>query len=951
MVIRLVIFLAFLYIRVGDAVSPTDNQDYAALTVLTKHWENLPLSWTGGDPCGNEWVGITCRSSRIISIKLSSVGLTGQLSGDLVSLSELQTLDLSYNIGLTGSLPPNIGQLAKLTILILIGCGFSGTIPDSIGSLQQLTDLSLNSNKFSGQVPASIGKLKELYWLDLSDNKLSGSIPVSDGTNPGLDLLVNAKHFHFGINQLSGTIPDRLFSSDMTLIHLLFDNNNFTGMIPSTLGLVQTLQAVRLDRNKLGGHIPSNLKDLTDVNELVLSNNDFSGPVPDLTGMNNLNYVDMSNNSFAAANVSLWLTSLESLTTVIMENTGLEGQLPVELFCIPLLQTLMMANNQVNGSLDFGTTYSSQLLLIDLRNNSLSEFTVKSSYNFTLMLADNKVCNFSGVNLSYCHAQQDRGSSYSTPVSCPALQCESGQKPSPKCKCGYPYTGTWTFRAPSFSAFGNPNYFKSLQQSLEESLVSLNLPVDSVLLSDVVMDAFGYPKMRVAIFPAGQVLFNTTGVISLGFVFSNQIYQPSKGFGPYVFIADSYPYFGKNNGSRIGVIVGAVVGSSVLFLLLCAGGYAYHRKKIADKAKQQANANSFVSWDSQQTGDGIPQLKAARFFSVEELQKCTNNFSEENIIGAGGYGKVYKGIFADRQMIAIKRSQAGSMQGSREFRNEIELLSRVHHKNLVKLLGFCYDQGEQILVYEFIPNGTLMDALLGTSGIQLDWIRRLMITLGAARGLQYLHELADPPIIHRDIKSTNILLDERLIAKVADFGLSKLFGDTEEKGYVTTQVKGTLGYLDPEYYMTNQVTEKSDVYSFGVVMLEMITARIPIQKGKYIVKEIKTAIDRTKDLYSLQELIDPILLSSATPLVGLEKFVDLALNCVQDSGVDRPTMGELVQEFENIVKLAGMNPSAESGPLSCTYDGASGGDAWNTSTDDSLLRHSGSTPLIRTESR
>ncbi|XP_074309242.1 leucine-rich repeat receptor protein kinase HPCA1-like isoform X4 [Silene latifolia] len=882
MVIRLVIFLAFLYIRVGDAVSPTDNQDYAALTVLTKHWENLPLSWTGGDPCGNEWVGITCRSSRIISIKLSSVGLTGQLSGDLVSLSELQTLDLSYNIGLTGSLPPNIGQLAKLTILILIGCGFSGTIPDSIGSLQQLTDLSLNSNKFSGQVPASIGKLKELYWLDLSDNKLSGSIPVSDGTNPGLDLLVNAKHFHFGINQLSGTIPDRLFSSDMTLIHLLFDNNNFTGMIPSTLGLVQTLQAVRLDRNKLGGHIPSNLKDLTDVNELVLSNNDFSGPVPDLTGMNNLNYVDMSNNSFAAANVSLWLTSLESLTTV---------------------------------------------------------------------LADNKVCNFSGVNLSYCHAQQDRGSSYSTPVSCPALQCESGQKPSPKCKCGYPYTGTWTFRAPSFSAFGNPNYFKSLQQSLEESLVSLNLPVDSVLLSDVVMDAFGYPKMRVAIFPAGQVLFNTTGVISLGFVFSNQIYQPSKGFGPYVFIADSYPYFGKNNGSRIGVIVGAVVGSSVLFLLLCAGGYAYHRKKIADKAKQQANANSFVSWDSQQTGDGIPQLKAARFFSVEELQKCTNNFSEENIIGAGGYGKVYKGIFADRQMIAIKRSQAGSMQGSREFRNEIELLSRVHHKNLVKLLGFCYDQGEQILVYEFIPNGTLMDALLGTSGIQLDWIRRLMITLGAARGLQYLHELADPPIIHRDIKSTNILLDERLIAKVADFGLSKLFGDTEEKGYVTTQVKGTLGYLDPEYYMTNQVTEKSDVYSFGVVMLEMITARIPIQKGKYIVKEIKTAIDRTKDLYSLQELIDPILLSSATPLVGLEKFVDLALNCVQDSGVDRPTMGELVQEFENIVKLAGMNPSAESGPLSCTYDGASGGDAWNTSTDDSLLRHSGSTPLIRTESR
>ncbi|KAL6642386.1 hypothetical protein ACP70R_020567 [Stipagrostis hirtigluma subsp. patula] len=190
----------------------------------------------------------------------------------------------------------------------------------------------------------------------------------------------------------------------------------------------------------------------------------------------------------------------------------------------------------------------------------------------------------------------------------------------------------------------------------------------------------------------------------------------------------------------------------------------------------------------------------------------------------------------------------------------------------------------------------------GKSGVRLDWRRRLRVVLGAAKGIAYLHELADPPIVHRDIKSSNVLLDERLNAKVSDFGLSKPLGE-DGRGQVTTQVKGTMGYLDPEYYMTQQLTEKSDVYSFGVLMLEVATARKPLERGRYVVREVKAAVDRSKGLYGLEALLDPALGAAALP--GLEPYVDLALRCVEEAGADRPSMGEAVAEIERVLKMAG----------------------------------------------
>ncbi|KAM3714953.1 hypothetical protein ACJW31_01G372100 [Castanea mollissima] len=890
----LLLFMQYLVIPL------TANDDFNGLLSLQDELKNTPNWKASADPCDN-WEGIKI---------LTSMNLMGKLSSEISQLSELQTLDLSYNKNITGPLPSSIGNLMNLINVNLIGCSFYGSIPDTIGNLQKLITLSLNNNSFSGHIPTSIGRLSNLYWLDLAENQLEGPLPVSDGNTPGLDMLVKAKHFHLEKNKFSGEIPSKLFSSNMVLKHLLLSSNFLTGNIPETLGSMTHLEVIRFDRNSLSGPVPSNLNDLVNVNELYLSNNMLTGPIPDLTGMNNLHYVDMSNNSFDEFDFPPWISSLESLTTLMMENTHCQGEVPVNLFSLTNLQTVVLRNNRLNGTLDIGTTYSNQLQLIDLQNNSIESFTTRAKgYDKKLILVENPLCE-NNVE-SYCMVPQSKNTStFSTlPNNCQPINCNLDQDSSPNCKCAYPYKGTLFFRAPSFSDLDNPSYYIDIQGSLMKFAQSHKLPVDSV-----------------------------------------STFKPPDKFGPFYFKAMPYgpfseEYIESKKQSSIGVIIGAAIGGTVLLLLLLlAGFYAFHQKRRAERASDQLHP--FARWDPNNGSGGVPQLKGARCFSFEELKKHTNKFSEENSIGSGGYGKVYLGTLPTGQLIAIKRAQKESMQGGLEFKTEIELLSRVHHKNLVSLVGFCFDQGEQMLVYEYVPNGSLKDNLSGKSGFRLDWMRRLKIALGAARGLAYLHELANPPIIHRDIKSTNILLDEHLNAKVSDFGLSKPMGEGE-KGHVSTQVKGTMGYMDPEYYMTQQLTEKSDIYSFGVVMLELITARMPIERGKYIVRVVQTAIDRTKDLYNLQEILDPII-SLQTSLKGLEKFVDLAMRCVEELGGNRPTMGDVVKEIENVMHMVGLNPNAESASTSASYEDVSKGNSGHPYNNEDF-KYSGSFPTSKTD--
>ncbi|MED6133194.1 hypothetical protein PIB30_026263 [Stylosanthes scabra] len=895
---RILMFLLLIFSSILAVAARTANQDYQTLLALKNEWQNTPPDWDrSNDPCGEGWVGIGCINGAVTSITLASMSLSGQLSSDIGGISELRILDLSYNKNLTGPLPMAIGNLRKLTNLILAGCGFSGVIPDTIGNLQRLAFLALNSNNFIGQIPPTIGNLTNLSWLDLSENQLEGPIPISNGTSPGLDMLHQTKHFHFGTNKLSDNIPPQLFNSDMSLIHVLFEGNQFTGNVPSTLGLVQSLEVLRLDGNYLSGSVPTNISNLTNLRDLLLSNNRLSGPLPNLTGLNVLSFLDVSNNSFDPSEFPLWLTSLQSMTTLIMENTKLQGNIPVSFFSLSQLQTVNLKNNQLNGTLDIGTTISDQLEVLNLQTNLIDKFNPEINVSkVEIILVDNPVCG-GGASQDYCSIPQ-QNNLYTTPLNnCVPVTCSTDQKESPNCKCAYPYTGTLAFRAPSFSDLQNQSVFALLESSMMQTFHQYNLPVDTVSVSNPRKEGL-YLDLSLEVFPSGQDRFNRTGIINIGFVLSNQIYKPPAPFGPVNFIADSYEYY---------------TADSVL-IISEGSSKSSHTGLIAGVAG--------AKWEEDASNTSTPQLKGARHFTFEEIQNYTKNFSQANDIGSGGYGKVYRGTLPNGQLIAVKRAQKESMQGGLEFKTEIEMLSRVHHKNLVSLIGFCFEQGEQMLIYEYVPNGTLKDTLSGKSGIKLDWIRRLKIALGAARGLDYLHEHANPSIIHRDIKSTNILLDERLNAKVSDFGLSKPLGDGE-KGYVTTQVKGTMGYLDPEYYMTQQLTEKSDVYSFGVLMLELITARRPIERGKYIVKVVKNAIDKDKEFYGLKEVLDTSLDSGTTP-PGFDKFVDVAMQCVDESSSSRPSMNFVVKEIEKMLQLAGSNPNAESASTSSSYEVSKG---------------------------
>ncbi|CAN8233028.1 unnamed protein product [Cochlearia groenlandica] len=374
----------------------------------------------------------------------------------------------------------------------------------------------------------------------------------------------------------------------------------------------------------------------------------------------------------------------------------------------------------------------------------------------------------------------------------------------------------------------------------------------------------------------------------------------------------------RNSKSHVLAIVVSLIGSAVVLSIFVVFMFLFMKRKKKNKKSSDYSAHTKSkattdSWAPLPTGStqtrstiSLPS-DLCRRFSILEIKTATNNFEEKLIVGVGGFGPVYKGrIDNGATLVAVKRLEITSSQGSKEFETELEMLSMLRHKHLVSLIGYCDDENEMVLVYEYMQHGTVRDHLYKRnkgSHPPLTWKQRLEICIGAARGIQYLHTGTKHTIIHRDIKTTNILLDENYVAKVSDFGLSRVGPTSASQSHVETAVKGTFGYLDPEYYRRQVLTEKSDVYSFGVVLFEVMCCRpVNVQNVPRDETDLVRWVKLNCERGSVDQIVDSDLTADITK-PSLEKFCEVAVSCVRERGNKRPSMNDVVWTLEFVLQL------------------------------------------------
>ncbi|KAG6509381.1 hypothetical protein ZIOFF_027368 [Zingiber officinale] len=819
-----------------------------------------------------EHCGFLVRSKQLLNYNLS-----GNLARELGLLSHLEIMDFMWNV-ISGTIPKEIGNIASLKLLLLSGNKLFGSIPDEIGNLPILNRLQIDENNISGPVPKSFANLRKI------------------------------KHLHMNNNSLSGPIPRELFT--LPIVHLLLDNNNLSGLLPPELWLLSKLKILQLDNNNFSGSIPASYSNMTTLVKLSLRNCNLHGTIPDLSRMSQLGYLDLSWNMLngpVPSNLAI------NITTIDLSHNFLNGTIPSTFNRLQKLQRVSLENNQLVGSVPPSiwqnrTFNANDTLILDFQNNSLTD--IPASYhplNVTVVLYGNPLCsNANQLNIVPLCQPRITGQAFEDPTtsenSCPPCPVDQFYEHNPSsirsCQCSLPLGVGYRLKSPGISDF-RP-YLKDFETRLTTllKLFPYQLYIDSHT-----WESGPRLHMHLKIFPSNSSLFNNSEVFRIADTLASWKIQLSDVYGPYELLNFSRgPRESDSSKARLskgalaGMLLGVIAGAASLSVMLTViimrkhhGYYFISRKRSSVRTQLKLNG--------------------VKCFTFEEMVLATKKFCKSTQVGQGGYGKVYKGTLDDGRSVAIKRALEGSLQGSKEFLTEIEFLSRLHHRNLVSLVGYCDEQNEQMLVYEFMCNGTLRDHLSEKQKESLSFPKRLHIALGSARGILYLHNEADPPIFHRDIKASNILLDSKFIAKVADFGLSRLAPlpdkDGSIPGYVSTVVRGTPGYLDPEYILTHKLTDKSDVYSLGVVFLELLTGMRPISHGKNIVREVRNACQSGL----MFTLVDNRM--GFYPSECMEKFGSLAIRCCSDETDARPSMSEVVAELERVLQMLAEDDSSQ----------------------------------------
>ncbi|CAI5459342.1 unnamed protein product [Closterium sp. Yama58-4] len=733
------------------------------------------------------------------------------------------------------------------------GCGLSGSIPSTIGRLTSLKYFLVNQNRLSGSLPAQIGTLPQLYMLDVMDNQLEGPLPKFEGAK-------ELNHLHMSSN-LFTSVPAEI-SRLPKLMHLLMDSNRLTHDFPLAFNNTN-LTVIYWSNNIIPGPFPSTWF-FPKLKDFLFSNCSLpKQPLPSFPISRNLSNLDLSSNSFTGFIPGSLFWQHPNLVNLNLANNDLNSSFPPAIANATNLQSVFLSGNQLSGPLPDLSSLPS-IVSLSLFDNSLSSIPpamLAKSNNITLQLFNNDLCKPFNPSYTQVCSPPTPLTQYTAPAFCDGLACDNDlyspsaplYNESHSCVCVSPLRVDLELFISDFVV-----YHEALVQQLEQRIYSeltskshINITRPQVLVSSInspaslssLASTFASEHINhqstliitVLFFPPGgdgswyppdtpQAIRSalTTRDLAVRVALGNfGLFRVVGFYGPAPYTPPP-----SLQPSSSGLSTGAIVAISV-----CSAAVAIALMVLLLMRPWERRADLWSSEDYRAI-EGLQVLGVHRC-KLKEIADATQGF--KTLLGEGGYGQVYRGVLESGDVVAVKRAKGHVKMCGTEFRNEIQLLSAVRHRNLVALKGFCVEAGEQLLVYEFIERGTLEDMLRADSKHPLTWRQRVDIACGAASGFAYLHHQIKPPIIHRDVKTANILITAGLEAKVSDFGISKAVPEEAERGgRLETQVKGTVGYLDPQYFQCDLLTEKSDVYSFGIVLLELATGLRPVTNGEHI---------------------------------------------------------------------------------------------------------------------
>lgn len=862
----------------------------------------------------------------IQSINISQNLLKGSIpDGICDNSSRIRVLNLAEN-SFSGSLPPGLGNCSSLEQLCLGSNELTGRLSEDIFRLQKLERLSLQENKFSGQLSSGIGNLTSLVRLDISSNEFSGSIP---------DVFYNLGKLEYMealSNNFSGKIPPSLsISPTLTLLNLR--NNSLEGQIHLNCSLMASLASLDLGSNRFSGSVPDTLPTCRGLRTVNLARNNFSGQIPEtFKNFQSLSYLSLSNSSFYNLSSALQiLQQCRNLTTLVLTLNFPGEELPADpSLHFDNLKVLVIANCRLRGSIATWLRNCNKLQLLDLSWNRLEGTIPVWLGNFEslfyLDLSNNSFTgeiprSFAGLeslisrNISLEETSRDFPLFLKRNVSTRGLQYNQVRSLPPTLDLSHN-----NLNGTIWPEFGNLK--KLIILDLKFNYLSGQIPSDLSGMTSLENLDLSHNNLSGTIPPSLQKLsflskFNVAENHLSGEIPSGGQFQtfPNSSFQGNNFTfcrpscrrsIDKAPNPGPPNksvskrGPLIGMVIGIVFGTAfllvVLFIILLR---AHSRREVDPEKEGDTNDKGLVELGSRLVVL-FQNVENNKELSIDDLLKSTNNFDQANIIGCGGFGLVYRATLPDGRKVAIKRLSGDCGQMEREFRAEVEALSRAQHPNLVLLQGYCMYKNDRLLIYSYMENSSLdywlHERLDGLTC--LDWDTRLQIALGAARGLAYLHQSCEPHILHRDIKSSNILLDENFEAHLADFGLARLILPYDT--HVTTDLVGTLGYIPPEYGQASVATYKGDVYSFGVVLLELLTGRRPMDMCKPKgCRDLISWVCQMKKEKRESEVFDPFIYDKQHDKEIL-RVLEIACLCLSECPKVRPSTQQLVSWLDDI---------------------------------------------------